>query len=240
MARRWQARISFSEAGLLFLLCAGSMTLAAQQVDRNSLLQKVDAAVKARFDGIAGYTATEHYAVFRNKDEVHPVAEMTVKATYKRDSGKTYVVVSETGSTVIRKLVLHAILDNEEHINLPSVREGAWLTTSNYWMKMKGGAKVGGQDCVALELTPRRKDPYLLDGTLWVNGIDGKIVQIEGKAAKNASVFTGPTQMMRQYANVEGFAQATRARAQSNSFLFGLTVVTIDYLDYHLQLRPRP
>ena len=44
--------------------------------------------------------------------------------------------------------------------------------------------------------------------------------------------------MMRQYANVEGFAQATHARAQSDSFLFGQTVVKIDYQDYQVQLGP--
>jgi len=44
--------------------------------------------------------------------------------------------------------------------------------------------------------------------------------------------------VMRQYAPVSGFAQATHARAVSNSFLFGQTVVKIDYQDYQVQLLP--
>jgi hypothetical protein len=43
--------------------------------------------------------------------------------------------------------------------------------------------------------------------------------------------------MMRQYAKVSGFAMATHARAASNRFLFGKTVVTIDYSEYQIQLR---
>jgi hypothetical protein len=43
--------------------------------------------------------------------------------------------------------------------------------------------------------------------------------------------------MMRQYTNVNGFAMATHARATSSSFLFGQTVITIDYRDYEFQLR---
>jgi hypothetical protein len=43
--------------------------------------------------------------------------------------------------------------------------------------------------------------------------------------------------MLRQYANTSGFAMALHARAESTSMLFGRTVVTIDYSDYHLQLR---
>ena len=44
--------------------------------------------------------------------------------------------------------------------------------------------------------------------------------------------------MMRQYINIGGYAMATHARAESDSFLFGRTVVMIDYSDYHLELKP--
>jgi hypothetical protein len=36
---------------------------------------------------------------------------------------------------------------------------------------------------------------------------------------------------------MEGFAMATHARAVSNSWLVGQTVITIDYTDYAMQLR---
>jgi hypothetical protein len=42
--------------------------------------------------------------------------------------------------------------------------------------------------------------------------------------------------MMRRYVNKDGFAMAVQARAESNSFFLGRTVVTIDYRDYDLQL----
>jgi hypothetical protein len=211
--------------------------IAAQQIDSAAILGNVNAAVKARIDGIAEYTATEHYAVFRNGDETHPVAEMTVKTSYKRESGKSYEILSESGSAFMRNLVLHAILENEQHVNEPGVREGAWVTTANYEMQVKPGGvqKVDEQDCFAISLTPRRKEPYLLEGTLWVNARDGKIVRIEGKGSKSSTVFSGATQMMREYADFDGFAEATHARAVAESFLFGPTVVTIDYRDYRIQ-----
>jgi hypothetical protein len=86
-----------------------------------------------------------------------------------------------------------------------------------------------------VSLTPRRKEPYLLEGTLWVDAADGKIVQIEGKSSKSSTVFSGATEMMRKYVDVDGFAQAIHARAESDSFLFGQTIVTIDYRDYRIQ-----
>jgi hypothetical protein len=136
-------------------------------------------------------------------------------------------------------LVLNAILDNERHVNEPGVREGAWITTANYEMRVKPGGiqSVQGRDCVAVSLMPRRKEPYLLNGTLWVDAKDGKIVQIEGIGSKSSTVFSGATEMMREYADIDGFAEATHARAESDSFLFGQTVVKIDYRDYQIQPR---
>lgn len=242
MAQSWRTRAGSNAAVLIFLLCAGAGATKAQQIDNAAMLQKIDAAVKARLDGIAGYTDTEHYAVFRNKDEVHPVAEMTVKTTYKRETGKTYAILSQSGSAVIRNLVLGTILDNEQNVNQPGVREGSWITTANYEMQVKAGGiqKVDGRDCVAVTLTPRRKTPFLVEGTLWVEAKNGEIVKLEGKASKGSSLLTGPTQMMREYVDIGGFGEATHARAESDSFLFGPTVVTIDYRDYQIQLRTGP
>ncbi len=238
MGNCWRTRKVFRVAFLLVLL-SEVQKVPAQKVDGATILQKIDAAVKARVDGIEGYTVTEHYSVFRNKDETHPVADMTVKTTYKRETGKSYQILSESGSTLMRSLVLQTILDNERHVNEPGVREGSWITTANYDMQVKPGGiqKVDGRDCVAIALTPRRKEPFLLLGTLWVDAGNGEIVRLDGKASKNSSVFTGETAMMRQYVDIDGFGEAVHARAESDSFLFGPTVVTVDYKDYRIQRR---
>jgi hypothetical protein len=215
------------------LLCSVSP---AQAPDEAAVLRKVDAAVAARVDAISSYTVTEHYAVFRNKDEAHPAAEMTVRTLYQKESGKTYTVLSRSGSSLLQKFVFDTILDNEKRINLPGNREKSWITSANYTMTLNGGGtqQLDGRDCYVLTIHPKEAAPNLLDGTLWVQSSDGAIVQIQGKTSENVSHFTGPTGMMRQYANVDGFAMATHARASSSSFLFGQTVVTIDYRDYHI------
>ncbi|MGA8728724.1 MAG: hypothetical protein WB608_08235 [Terracidiphilus sp.] len=218
------------------------MVASAQQLDTAAVIQRVDAAVKARIENISGYTDVEHYAVFRHKDETHPVAEMTVKTTYQKNSGKIYTIVSQTGSEIIQKLVLDTILDNEKHLNEPGIREGAWITSENYEMKLEPGGiqLLDGWHCLVLTLIPKRKESYLIDGTLWVDSADGSIVQLQGTASRSSSILTGPTQVLRQYANVNGFSQATHVRAVSNGSMFGQTIVKIDYRDYQIQLRPVP
>jgi hypothetical protein len=107
-------------------------------------------------------------------------------------------------------------------------------------MKLKPGGpqQLDGRECLVLALTPKRKASYLIEGSLWVDSKDGSIVQLEGTASKNSSLVTGPTQLMRQYANISGYPEATHLRALSSSFMFGETVVKVDYQDYHVELRP--
>ena len=140
----------------------------------------------------------------------------------------------------MRNLVLNAILDNEKRLNQPGIREGAWITSANYEMKLKPGGtrQLNGRDCLVLALTPKRKATYLIEGSLWVDSKDGSIVQIQGTGSKDSSLVTGPTQLMRQYANISGYPQAIHLRALSNSFMFGETIVTVDYQDYRVELRP--
>ena len=138
-----QRRLPFGLLAASFFAFLGPMMLLAQQLDTASVIHQVDAAVKARNENLAGYSATEHYAVYRNKDEIHPVAEMTVMTNYRRDSGKSYTIVSQTGSSVIRDLILGGILDNEKQLSQPGIREGVWITSANYEMNLK----PGGTNC---------------------------------------------------------------------------------------------
>jgi outer membrane lipoprotein-sorting protein len=218
----------------------GASASTAQQPDAASVITLVDAAVKARADHVDGYTVTEHYAVFRGKDESAPAAEMTVKTEYRKETGKSYTILSKSGSEFIQKHVLEAILDNEKTLNLPGNREHSWLTSANYEMKLKPGGvqRLEGRDCLALAITPRRKAPNMIEGTLWVDAKDGSIVRLEGNATQSPSVFSGPAHVMRSYARISGYGMATQAHAESNSLLLGKTVVTIDYRDYRMQLRP--
>ena len=228
-------------SGLVFVFFAFARASFPQPalLDEAAIIRGVDATVRARLDEIVSYTVTEHYLVFRNGNEHHPAAEMTVKTDYQRDTGKNYTILSQSGSDVLRKFVLNSILESEKRINQPGVREGSWLTSANYEMKLKPGSpqRINGRDCYVLSINPRRKATNLIAGTLWVDTKDESIVQIEGTASKSVSVFTGPTQVMRQYDLVDGFSEATHARATSSSFMFGPTVVTIDYSDYQIQTR---
>jgi hypothetical protein len=220
----------------LLSLPAGAQT---PSLDEASIIRGIDAAVQARLDTLVGYTVTEHYSVYRGSDETHPVAERTVKTTYKKGVGKNYEILSDSGSDLIRKLVLDAILDNERRINQPGATDHSYIISANYEMKLKPGGtqNLNGRECYVLSIRPREKAPNLIVGTIWVDTKDESIVQLQGVTSKSVSMFTGPTQVMRQYTSIDGFAEATHARGASSSVLFGQTVVTIDYQGYEIKTR---
>ena len=219
-----------------FVIAASS----AQTPDSAAIVRSIDAAVAARYDNVLAFTDTEHYSVFRGNDETHPAAEMTVTDNYKKGVGKTYTILSQRGSSLIQHFGLRPLLDNEQKINLPGNVEKSWFVSANYGMKLRTGGpvQVNGRACFVLDITAKLKAPNTINGSMWVDARDGSLVQIDGIATQAASAFSGAAHMMRQYKNVNGYSMATHARAESDSFLIGRTVVTIDYSNYKLQLKP--
>lgn len=243
LAMKGQSRIRSASRALAVLVCAGLIGAWATAAPTNpSVIAGIDAAVQTRVANVAGFTDVERYDVYRGQDETNPVAEITVKVTYRKGAGKSYTILSQKGSVLIRRFGLKPLLDHEQEINQPGKVENSWFTSANYEMKLNSGAieQLDGRACYAVSITPRHKAPNMIDGTLWVDSKDFSTVKVAGIASQKPSIFAGTTHMMREYANIEGYPMATYARAESNSSWFGRTVVTISYSDYHLQLRPAP
>ncbi len=218
-------------------LQAGAMP--AQQPDAAGVIHRVDAAAQYRYDNVLGFTDVEHYAIFRGNDETHPAAEMTVKTTYRQGSGKTYEILSQKGSSFLVRVGLRPLLDNEKDINLPGKVEQSWFTSANYEMKLKSPAtqRMNGRDCYLLDVIAKRKATNMINGTMWADAQSGMIVRLDGIATRSPSALSSAPRLMRDYIDLDGFPMAVHARAESNSLFFGRTVVTIDYSQYHLQLR---
>jgi hypothetical protein len=224
---------------MIFAAVLSAAVQQSAQPDAAAIIHDLDAANQSRFDNVLRFTDVEHYAVFRGNDEAHLAAEMTVKVTYHKGIGKDYVILSKSGSSLIQRVGLQPLLDNEKSINNPANVSQSWFTSANYEMHLKPSItqSINGRQCVVLSITPRHKAPNMIDGTIWIDADTHTLVQVEGTASKNLSVFAGTTKVMRRYADMHGYAMATHARAESSSSLFGKTVVTIDYDDYHLEVR---
>ncbi len=207
----------------------------AQQIDSDpdTVIRRVDAAAHAKVEKIDGYMAIEHYSLYRGDDESKPpFAEITVTTNYRKSTGKEYTKMPEKdkGPEILRELVLGSILKGEKEMSRPGIREGVWITSANYEMTVQPKRQnLGDRDYLVISITPKRKSPYLLEGRLWVDPMDYSIVKIYGIQSKRASFWTGRCKITRDYKIVKGLPLASHARAESNSFLFGQTIVEIEY-----------
>ena len=228
---------------LAAIACAflAPLTLVAQRlpVDAQAdFIHRIDLSVAARFHSLAGYTVQEHYSIFRNADTA-PAAEMTVAIVYTPENGKQYTPISQSGSDVLRHLIFDKIIASERDMNLASARAGYFINSDNYEMQVPGETVLrDGRACYLVNLKARRKSPYLFDGRAWFDAQDASIVHLEGTPTQASSFLTSNTVVARDYESLQGIPMATRAQANTHNFLFGDTVLKIDYVGYQLQLTP--
>jgi hypothetical protein len=240
MIQRTQRAVTSVVVAVALWCQTSAVPFAQSEPDGAAVIRSVDANVQRRFENVLGFTDIEHYAVFRGSDETHPAAEMTVKDTYKRGVGKTYTVLSQSGSALIQRFGLKPLLDTEQTVNHPGNIELSRSNSANYDMKLKTAEvqHLDGRDCYVLDVIAKRKAPNTINGVIWVDAHDGSTVRIDGIASKNPSALAGSTHLMRQYVEVNGYPMALHARAESSSALLGRSVVTIDYSQYQLDLAP--
>lgn len=234
-----KSRVFFTKLSIAALLPVASSgyIAAAPGPDKVPIVSLVDASVAHRDEVLVSYTVSEHYRVYRGSDHQHPAAEMVVKTMYRKDFGKTYTIVSQSGSHLILREVLGHVLDSESLMTKPENRTRVVLTSANYDLSSNGTETVNGLDCERISIIPRTNSPYLFKGLIWVNAKDGDIVRLEGVTSKSVSVLAGATKVSREYEEIDGIPMAVHATAEANSWLLGSTSIDIDYTDYQIRLR---
>jgi len=202
------------------------------------VIQQIDNAALTRIDHVLSYSVIEHYSLFRNGDESIPHRDDRQNSLPQGRRQELHHPLPNR-LVLMQKFVLAPLLENEKTINQPGNVEKSWFTSSNYEMNLKAGVmqQMNGHDCLGVEIAPKRK-PQHAQWNLWSMQ---KMAPSSRSTASHPAVLhvLRPAKMMRQYATVSGFAMATHARAESDSSLFGRTILTIEYTDYQVQLSPR-
>ena len=207
-------------------------TLAAQSTPEQTAIRALEQAEARRESRLAGYTVTEHYKVVSSR--FGQSAEMTVETVYRRDQGKTYKVLSRSGSTTLQSRVFDRLLREEGEMSRGESRRRLLVNEGNYAMKYAGEEVRAGRKCYVLGLTPRVKSPHLLKGRAWIDAEDGYLVKLEGKPTASSSFLSGRPMITREYMKVGEFWLAQTSHAVSDTFLLGKSELTIEYRDYHI------
>jgi hypothetical protein len=152
-------------------------------------------------------------------------AWMEAVTEFHPQTGLRYRVVAEGGAGRIRG-VLKGILDAERDATMPGRSSNAALTLENYDFQ-PGPADPDG--LVAFRVKPRRRDPALVEGTIFLTPAHGDLVRVEGRLSKNPSFWTRSVDVVRRYARRAGELVPIEVRSLADVKLAGPSSFVMHY-----------
>jgi hypothetical protein len=75
----------------------------------------------------------------------------------------------------------------------------------------------------------RRKDVLLVDGSIYVNAVDGDLVRIEGRLSKAPSFWTRRVEVIRYYRRINGIRVPVAIESVANVLLAGRSTFKMTY-----------
>ena len=165
-------------------------------------------ALAATADAQQGPAATTH-AIVQNatahtstrllvarSEKLDKIGWLEAETTYRPDTGMSYRIVREGGDKGIRNRVLRKVLENEKAMSAPDASHRFALSPDNYRLLPEGDGR-------AVRLTPRRREPALVDGLATI-APDGRLRKVEGRLAKSPSFWVRSVDIARTYQDVAG------------------------------------
>jgi hypothetical protein len=130
-----------------------------------------------------GYTGLRRYLAVNNDRH----AEMLVRVDCSSDGIKHFTILSEKGSSSIRKHVFYKMLSEESQASRGDTRDSSRITPANYTFEVVGRETLDNGPAYVMAIVPRTENRYLINGKIWVDANDYSIVRIEGQPARNPS-----------------------------------------------------
>ena len=179
---------------------------------------------------LLGYAATRTYQVTDPDGKVH--AQEVGRMEYRAPDKKTFVVTSEQGSAVVRRLALTPLIASEIKAASGKDRHDSTITPDNYTLELLGEQDVGPYHCFVARAVPKRPDKYLFEGKIWIDRQDYAVVRIEGHPAAKLSFWIKRADFVRQYQKIDGLWLPQRDETFVDVRFYGKKVLTIDHRDY--------
>jgi hypothetical protein len=104
------------------------------------------------------------------KGKVH--AEESGRMEFRAPDQKTFVVTSETGSGLIRKMALKPLISSEIKAAAGKEHHDSAISPANYSLDILGEQQDGPYHCFVAQAVPKRKDKFLFEGKLWIDADD--------------------------------------------------------------------
>jgi hypothetical protein len=199
-------------------------------VGADQLFAELDAHNEIRKSALQDYTAVRIYQVIDTKGKVH--AEEVGRMEFRAPDQKMFVVMSESGSGLIRHRALNPLISSEIEAAAGKEHHDSSITPANYSFELLGEQQVGFNRCFVARAIPKREDKYLFEGKLWIDVDDYAVVRIEGHPARRPSFWIQRADFVREYQKIDGFWLPKKDQTFVQVRLYGKKVLTIKHQDY--------
>ena len=211
---------------------ATAVKLTADLPSDEEFADKITRTELRRLANLREYSAFCKYTLQNShmKDD----AEMTVRLNYAAGSGKSFEIMDIKNASGLSRKVLERLTQSEAESSRRATRDEFQITKANYKFHGLGASTYRGRPCYVVEVTAKRKSKYLVDGKAWVDPNEFAILKIEGRPAASLSFWVGKPYIVQEFQKIGPFWMASHNRSESESWLLGHSVLTIDYSDYEI------
>jgi len=221
-----------------FILGAGGIlpesadTLAQGGLTCAQIVEQMQHHNQFRMDGLKHYQALRHYQVEYHGFSTTLAGKMDVQVDYDAATGKSFQIVSQSGSKFLCDKVLKRAVDSEKEA---SQDKGATaLTPANYKFSLVGNENLDGRPAYIMNVEPVTESKFLYRGKIWVDAADFAVAKIEAQPAKNPSFWIARTLIRHTNARTDGLWLPQQNRSETKVRIGGTAVLTIDYGAYRI------
>jgi len=199
-------------------------------VTADQLFADLDSHNEFRKSALRDYTAVRTYQVIDLKGKVH--AEEVGRMEYRAPDQKMFVLMSESGSGLIRHKALNPLISSEIEAAAGKEHHDSSITPLNYSLELLGEQQVGPYRCFVARAIPKRGDKYLFEGKLWIDVDDYAVVRIEGHPARRPSFWIQRADFVREYQKIGGFWLPKKDQTFVQVRFYGKKILTIAHENY--------
>ncbi len=180
------------------------------------------------------YDAVRHYHVQYKGLGTVIAAKMDVDVNFDNRTGKTFRIVSQSGSKLLCDKVLKRAIESEQEASKD--KSSTALSPANYNFRLAGTEKLDGRAAYILQVDPLKPSKFLYRGRVWVDAADYAVVKIEAEPAKNPSFLISRAQIESANSKSDDVWLPQTTRSESRIRVGGTAVLTIDYGTYHVEM----
>lgn len=195
--------------------------------DLATLIQNITNAQIANRMHVKPYSVVREYKVFETGAD-RPRTQVLARVTFLPPNQKSYEIDRSTGG--MGGNVIRHILDHEVN----AARDPGELVVNgeNYKFEYLGEDVLDNQPCLKLRISSKHDRKELLNGTIWVDKTNYRILRMEGEPAKSPSFWVKDVHIVLEFTDVAGMWLQNETHATAHVRFGGEYNVTSQDLDY--------